>query len=144
MISRTAKYALEAALCLAEEVGGGPVPSGTLAERLSIPSDYLSRVLHTLRKRGVVVATRGRHGGFRLARSPSDVTLLDVVEPFDDVGDERQCLLRRRTCSDATACPLHEGWKSIAEAMASFFSQTTLAELEGMDLSSERLVGSER
>lgn len=144
MISRTAKYALEAALCLAAEVEGGPVPSGTLAERLSIPSDYLSRVLHTLRKRGVVDATRGRHGGFRLARSPSEVTLLDIVEPFDDVGDERQCLLRRQTCSDITACPLHEGWKSIAGAMASFFSQTTLAELEGMEPSPDRLAGSQR
>ena len=71
---------------------------------MGVPADYLSKTLHGLARAGVVSSTRGKRGGFVLARAPHRITLAEVVAPFQDMG-ERTCLLGRPACSDARPCP---------------------------------------
>lgn len=130
MLSHTAEYALRAVLYLAQsEDADRFVQVGEIAPALRIPRNYLSKILHLLTRHGVLVSTRGRLGGFRLAAAPDRLYLATVVSPFGRLGETRHCLLGRPECSDRTACAAHARWKDVAERVAAFFRETTVAEL---------------
>lgn len=130
MLTRTGGYALHAALAIAEMGRDGhPVRALDVAESLDIPANYLSKILQALARDGILVSERGRKGGFRLARDPSRIRLIDVVAGFDDLGRERQCLLGRGTCSDVGGCPAHKEWKQASTPAFKFFETRTLADL---------------
>jgi Rrf2 family protein len=129
VLSQTAEYALRAVLAIAAEPEGPAVGAGRLAGVLWIPQNYLSKTLHQLARAGVLESTRGKLGGFRLARPAKQISLLDVVQPFDDVAGRRTCLMGRAVCSDYNACVAHERWKLVAEQTAEFFRGTTVGAL---------------
>ena len=137
MLSQTAQYALRTALQLARLPATERAAAGDLARQIGVPSNYLSKTLHQLARAGVVTGTRGKHGGFTLARPASRIRLADVVEPFQDVG-ERSCLLGRPVCSDARPCAAHERWKAVANDLAEFFARTTLADVLGLPVDGAR------
>lgn len=142
VLSQTAEYALRAALYMAEHGDDGPYRVTALAEALRIPQNYLSKTMHTLARSGVLVSARGKHGGFRLARPASEIPLLEVIRPFDQLEARRQCLLGRPTCSDATPCAAHARWKELADRTTAFFRDTTLADITtpgGQRVAHERL-----
>lgn len=129
MLSQTAEYALRAVITIAEEPGGAPVGASRLAAALRIPQNYLSKTLHQLARAGVLDSTRGKLGGFQLARPADQIPLLEVVSPFDDLTGRRTCLMGRPVCSDQNSCAAHARWKEVAERTAQFFSETTVADL---------------
>jgi Rrf2 family protein len=129
VISQTAEYALRAVLYLAQQGNGDPVPVETIAEELSMPRNYLSKTLHMLAKRGILTSARGPHGGFELAIPGSELSLFDVVAPFDDLERRGQCLLGRPECNDQTPCAAHHRWKTLAESLSGFFRETTVEDL---------------
>lgn len=130
MLTRTAGYALNAVLTIADMgVDGRIVRANEVADALSIPPNYLAKILQTLARSGVLVSERGRNGGFRLAADPAEIPLLDVVDPFDDLGNERQCLLGRGTCSDVGGCPAHNEWREASAPAFRFFETRTVADL---------------
>lgn len=129
MISRTSAYAMEAALAIARQPAGEPVRAADLADRLSIPANYLSKILNSLARAGILSSGRGPTGGFRLARDPSGIAVEDIIGRFEDVGTARHCFLGRGQCSDTNSCPMHEDWKRVSRPMFDFFRETTLADL---------------
>lgn len=129
VLSQTSEYALRAATLLAQRPGGTPVDVGVLADALQVPKNYLSKTLAQLSRIGVLTSVRGKRGGFRLAKPASEITLFDVVEPFERLGETRRCLLGQTVCSDRDACAAHDAWKAIGTRIVRFFRSTTLAEL---------------
>lgn len=128
MLSQTAEYALRAVLYVAQH-GDRRVQVSEMAGALRIPRNYLSKIVHTLARARVLESTRGKAGGFRLASAPNRLYVVEVVAPFDRVEETRRCLLGRPQCSDRTACAAHTRWKEVAERVARFFRETTVAEL---------------
>jgi Rrf2 family protein len=128
MLSHTAEYALRIVVFLAGRAEA-PVRIDEIAAALRIPRNYLSKIVHRLAREGVLQSTRGKGGGFQLARPADQLPLLDVIALFDSVGPERRCLLGREVCSDRSACEAHASWKDVADRIAAFFSQTTVADL---------------
>lgn len=130
MLSRTGGYAIHATLHIAARSGPDrAVPAATVADALDIPANYLAKILNTLAREGILTSERGRTGGFRLARPPAEISLLDVVRHFDDLGETRQCLLRSRACSEVRSCPAHKEWKEASEPAFRFFEEHTVADL---------------
>ena len=129
MLSNTGVYALRAAIYLAHHVGEGPVRVDDVAEELDIPKNYLSKVLYGLTKAGVLSSLRGPHGGFELAVPASQVKLAQILEPFEQVEEDRTCLLGQGTCSDTDPCALHYRWRDVATEIAAFFRDTALEDV---------------
>lgn len=129
ILSQTSEYALRAATLLAQHAEPGPLDVAVLAEALGIPRNYLSKTLSQLVRAGVLESVRGKHGGFRLAQLAANLTLYDVVEPFEHFAETRRCLLGQSVCNDRQPCAAHEGWKAIGERIVRFFRRTTLADL---------------
>lgn len=129
MLSQTAAYALRAVLAIATAGEDRPIGAGRLATELGVPPNYLAKTLHVLCRAGVLDSSRGKLGGFRLARPARAITLLEVVRPFAAISAGRVCLLGLPVCSDQTACPAHQRWKQVSERVAAFFRETTVADL---------------
>src|SRR5665811_295830 len=85
MISITSKspYAVAALAELGRSSGANPVPIGELARRREMPVQFLEQLFAVLRRAGVVISQRGVKGGYRFAREPSSVTVLEIVELLD-------------------------------------------------------------
>jgi Rrf2 family protein len=98
-----------------------------------VPRNYLSKILHRLSRRGLLASRRGRHGGFLLAVPAQRLTIDRIVACFDAPLSRRSCLLGRPRCSDRAPCPAHTHWKAVAERIATFFRETTVADLLGRD-----------
>lgn len=111
--NQTCEYAIRAMMEVARRPQGEYVLAKELADKLDIPHHYLSKILQQLVRSRILESTRGRLGGFRLMRKPEDILLLDLVTPFEDVQKTEECILGEAKCADATACPLHEFWKSV-------------------------------
>ena len=129
MLSNTAEYALRAVLYVAQHATDAPVRVGEISSALELPQNYLSKILHELTKNGVLVSTRGKHGGFRLGRSADRLSLHAIVNHFDRIDGRRTCLVGRTACSDRHACAVHTRWRSVSDAVVRFFRDTTVAEL---------------
>jgi len=129
ILSQTAVYALKAVMYLAEVPQDTPVRVDDIAEALSVPRNYLSKILHVLGRAGLLQSTRGPHGGFRLARPASELLLTDVIGQFDDVTETSGCLLGRERCSDSNPCAAHSRWKDVSTAVRGFLSETSIEDL---------------
>jgi Rrf2 family protein len=84
-LQKATRFALYAVL----ELAGNPerqFSAGEIAERFEISGHHLSKVLRTLGRAGLVEALRGAGGGYRFRGNPKRITLLDVVQLFEDFG----------------------------------------------------------
>jgi Rrf2 family protein len=127
-LSSTAQQAIHAVLCIAGSESEGPVRVDEVAAAMNAPRNYLSKTLHTLSRAGVLHSERGPRGGFRLAIDPDQLTLAQIVAPFEPVA-ERRCLVGRPTCGDDYPCPAHHRWKAVAAEIETFFRETTVGQL---------------
>lgn len=126
-LSQTTGYAIQALGCL-DPAGKQLVLARTIAEQTSIPKPYLSKILHWLRKSGLIVAKRGYRGGVALSRPANTISLLEVAEAVK--GDEwrPRCLLGLSVCTDERTCPVHAFWTVERDKIEAQLRNVTLAE----------------
>ncbi|GIK15983.1 MAG: Rrf2 family transcriptional regulator [Planctomycetota bacterium] len=128
MISQTGQYALRACVYLAQEAGDAACSGARIAGRTGIPAKYLSKILGDLVHAGVLDATRGKGGGFRLRRPPADLRLLEILSPFESsLRDDSACPFRHGECSSRSPCPGHDRWRIVKDGFRSFVQDMTLA-----------------
>ncbi len=93
---------------------------------------YLSKILATLTRAGILQAARGVNGGYRLARRAGEVTLFEVVELFDGPQGRSECLLGTlHPCSDEQPCPAHDRWREVRDRYLEFLRTVTFDQLRG-------------
>jgi Rrf2 family protein len=96
--------------------GERPVPIAQIAERRQMPVQFLEQLFSTLRRDGLLLSQRGVGGGYRLARPPEQITVLEVVQALDGkVGQEGK---------EAGGI-----WAEGVDALRTVFTQTTIADI---------------
>ena len=85
------EWVLHCATTLAQLEPGATASAAQLAEYYDVPAPYLAKQLQALVRAGVLAATTGPRGGFRLARPASDITLLQIVEAIDGASSPYEC-----------------------------------------------------
>jgi Rrf2 family protein len=103
--------------------------ASAIAQSIDAPRNYLGKLLLLLGRHGLVESQKGLRGGFRLARSPEDISLLEVVSSIDDVARWKECAFGGKICSDLTPCVVHSRWGHVRDAYMSFLNGTSLGEL---------------
>jgi Rrf2 family transcriptional regulator, cysteine metabolism repressor len=117
-ITSKSPYAVRA-LCELTLCGASvPVPIGELARRREIPPQFLEGLFATLRRAGILQSQRGVKGGYLFARSPSEVTVLEVVE-----------LLEGELSAGPDAKGEDEIWSEAIAALRDVLAKTTIAQL---------------
>lgn len=79
-----------------------------LAEFHGIPKEYLSKALQSLSQASIVESTLGPAGGYRLARTPAEITFLDIVEAIEGKKSTFVCteIRKNNPCRDADFCEM--------------------------------------
>ncbi|MEZ4487805.1 MAG: Rrf2 family transcriptional regulator [Cyanobacteriota/Melainabacteria group bacterium] len=127
MISQTAEYALRAMVFLAMNQDNAQVTE-RIAGGTKVPASYLSKVLQSLSRAGLVKSQRGLGGGFSLAKAPASTTILEIINAVDPIKRIETCPLDLSS-HGVVLCALH---KRLDEAIASVeqaFEKTTLEEI---------------
>ena len=127
MLSQTTEYALRAIVWLAN-TAGEPQTTEQIAKATQVPTDYLSKVLQSLRRGGLVTAQRGKHGGFLLTKPSTGITVLEVVNTVDPLRRIHTCPLGLKS-HGMVLCPLHKRLDDATLLVEKAFSGTTIGEL---------------
>jgi Rrf2 family protein len=127
MLSKTAEYALRAVVCLGGLDPGIAASADVLAGRTKVPRSYLQRVLQDLAAANLVRSRPGPGGGYELARNPSEITILDVVNAVSPIERIRSCPLGLK--SHTELCPLHRELDRAYAATEAAFGRVTVRAL---------------
>ena len=129
-VSRRTDYATRALLALALK-NGGPMKLEELARVTAVPQSVLEQVMPVMRTAGIVRSERGPAGGYRLNRSPEEITLERVVRLFQGQLAPIGCATRSQpeVCPMMLACSLKEVWEEVRDATIAILGRTTFADL---------------
>ena len=127
MFSQTVEYALRAAVYLASR-HGEPATTEEVARKTQVPVAYLAKILQELVRKGLVRSQRGVGGGVALAKTPEELTILEVVNAVEPIQRIKTCPLKLST-HGTRLCPLHRRVDNALAAVEAAFGDTTLAEL---------------
>ena len=130
------EWALHCTTVLALLPPDAALPGAKLAEFHGVPAAYLAKALQSLSRTGIVESVPGRHGGYRLARLPAEITLLDVIEAVEGQESSFRCTeIRKRGPAKvsprlyAPVCAIAEAMYRADEAWRAELRRTTIADL---------------
>jgi Rrf2 family transcriptional regulator, nitric oxide-sensitive transcriptional repressor len=127
IFSQTVEYALRSVVWLASH-SGSPQTVQQIADATQVPSNYLAKVMNSLRRTGLVESRRGLGGGYVLARTGDELTVLDVVNTVDPIQRIVQCPLGLRS-HGLNLCPLHRRLDEAIGLIEKAFVKTKIADL---------------
>ena len=128
-ITGQADYALRAMLYLARLETNERAATSKIAEEQEIPPSFLAKIISQLSIAGLIHTSRGAHGGVSLARKPSEVSLLEVVEAIDGPISLNECVHDPGICSFGDNCPIHEVWCEAKEELVRKLRASTFDKL---------------
>jgi Rrf2 family protein len=132
-LSSQEEYGLRCLLQVARLEQGSPVPISDVAQREGLSTDYVAKLMRILRQHELVVSVRGPQGGYKLARSPEDITVHDAVVALDGpLFDGEFCEAhsgKQVSCVHSTRCSLRGLWRWVGSALEQALAGITLADL---------------
>ena len=134
MLTQKAKYALRALAVLGAADRRVPLPIHEVADRARAPQKFLEAILLELRRHGVLTSTRGKAGGYALARPPELIGLGDVIRLVDGPLAPIPCasLTAYRPCTDCPdpeSCAIRRVMRRVRDATAAILDGTSVADL---------------
>jgi Rrf2 family protein len=123
-----ADYGARAIMDLGQHFGQGLVQTADIAARQRIPESYLEQLLAGMRKAGLVRSVRGPSGGHELARSPSIMTLGDVLDVLEGISTPSACM-DGGACKTFPACVLQDVWQELYDGYQRAVHGITIDEL---------------
>src|SRR6202142_663045 len=137
MFSTKAEYGVRVMVELARRAGEDPIPLTEIAEHDGLPLAYLEHLVARLRKAGLVDSRRGSRGGYLLARSPTEITMAEVVEALEGSIAPIECISESSdgsiVCSRESGadhiCPTKLLWTRVRFSIVTTLRETTLADL---------------
>src|ERR1700722_20497590 len=133
MFSTKAEYGVRVMVELARQAGAEPIPLAEIAERGGAALAYLEHLDARLRKAGLVDARRGSRGGYLLARSPTEITMAEVVQALEGSIAPIECISQSsdgsivcsRESDPAHVCPTKLLWTRVRFAIVRTLQATT-------------------
>lgn len=128
-LSTRGRYGIHAMYELAANFGGSPLSIKAVAEKQNIPEAYLEQLIAILRKDELVVSIRGAQGGYKLARTPEEITVGDVLRSLEGGLKLIDCLEEEETCGKSCACPSRIVWKKLSDGLNAIVDSITLKDM---------------
>jgi Rrf2 family protein len=128
-LTKRGDYGIRAMLALAGDPGDRPLSARRIADTMDIPVRFLPQVLGDLQRAGLVEATTGRAGGYRLAAPAGGISLLAVIEAVEGDSRRRTCVLRGGPCGVDGFCDVPAVFFAGQEALLAELAGASLADL---------------
>lgn len=130
LLSQGAQYAISAVIALSKQPEGETVSAAELAKPLNCPAAYLSQILSKLKPTGILKSQRGMGGGVYLARTPDEISLMEVIDAVDGSDFFTSCFMGIEGCGHIEPCPFHEFWSKERTKIQNWLEMTTFDEVE--------------
>ncbi len=123
------RFAVTAMIDLGLRQAAGPVTLAAISQRQQISLSYLEQLFGKLRRHALVESTRGPGGGYTLARSPSDITVAEIITSVDEPLDATQCAGKENCLGEGARCMTHDLWSALNVKMVEFLESVSLQKL---------------
>ncbi|MCJ7788977.1 MAG: Rrf2 family transcriptional regulator [Candidatus Atribacteria bacterium] len=128
-LSTRARYGTRLMLELALNFNQGTVFLKDIAQKEEISEKYLSHLVISLKASGLISSSRGAHGGYRLAKPPSQITLMEIVQILEGNLSLVECVKNPSICSRVSKCVTRDIWGKLDEKISDVLSSVTLEDL---------------
>jgi Rrf2 family protein len=130
-ISTRTEYGIRVLLTLAKTDGEACLSLTEIAKREKLPHAYLEQLVGDLRRAGLVSATRGQSGGYRLARPAAEIAMTDAVRALDGPLLEMPCAgaADLEHCDRPQPCSVHDVFQRVYESLHQSLGATNLADM---------------
>lgn len=130
MISTKGRYSLRLMLDLAQHYEDGPLSLKDISERQNISKKYLEQIVPLLTKDGLLTANRGHMGGYRLAKSPAEITVSDIVECTEGSLQPVSCMaVSPNECPQQLECLTLPVWQGLHEVVKEYLQSISLQDI---------------
>lgn len=130
MISTRGRYALTVMIDLATNQGDGYVPMKDVAARQNLSLKYLEQILPALKKNNLVEGIQGKGGGYRLAKSPEECAIGEILRVTEKELAPVSCLSQNaEACSKKSECKTIRFWEGLNNAVNNYIDNVSLADL---------------
>jgi Rrf2 family protein len=128
-LSKKADYGLIALKHLAQH-SEASISAREIAAEYRIPAELLAKILQRLARKGLLVSQQGTHGGYVLARDPSKISIVDVIEALDGPIGITPCE-RGSSCEQLERCSVKDPLMAVRAKMVRILGDTSIYELAG-------------
>ena len=130
LITRETDYAVRTVLYLARDRDRTSNVT-EVAHAMHIPKSFLAKVLQRLVRHHILASMRGVNGGFRLAKKPSEISLLAIMEAIQGPAGINVCAVDSRRCSLSATCSVHPVWVELRQEFEKRLKKQTIDKLAG-------------
>jgi FeS assembly SUF system regulator len=131
-ISKLTDYGTVILACLASQ----PArlwSAAEVADRTRVGLPTVSKLLKKLQRAGLVVSTRGSHGGYQLARAAGEITAAHILDALEGPFAITECSGQHSTCDLESNCRVGHAWQRVNGAIRRALTDISLAQLAGME-----------
>lgn len=130
-LSNSSRYAIRILAYMADQKDSRLMNATELAEALSIPYKFLTKIMTEIVKAGLVVSIRGREGGYKFKKKTSEIMVSDILDIFNDSVKDEQCVLGIGFCNGMCKCALHDQWMEPKHLLQKMFRESSLEDIAG-------------
>lgn len=129
-LSTKGRYAVMAMVELAKHDSASALPLAMIADSQKISIAYLEQLFLKLRRSGLVKATRGPKGGYRLARTADEITIGEIMDAADESVRMNRCMIDgSEWCLGTKRCTTHDLWRALGDHIGDFLVGVSLQDV---------------
>ena len=130
------RYAVMAMADLANNASQRPISLTEISLRQNISLAYLEQIFLKLKNKNLVKSVRGSSGGYKLEKSSSDITILNIISAVDERVKTLNCKkeLKRGCNHKSTKCITHNLWDDLDRHINHFFEKVKLKDLVNQNI----------
>ncbi|MCD6359497.1 MAG: Rrf2 family transcriptional regulator [Armatimonadetes bacterium] len=132
LIKQNTSYALRALLHMGAASDQEAFTAGELAEAVGTTTDFMHKIMQSLRQAGIVDSRRGPAGGFRLSRPVTEISLLEITAALQGAPTISRCIIGLDMCEWSANCPLRSTWVRVQKMLEEALRDTTLGDVLGV------------
>jgi len=137
-LSTRSRYGTRLMLKLALNYQKGPISLKDIAQQEEISEKYLSQLVIPLRASGLIYSLRGFQGGYQLSKSPSQISIKDIVQALEGNISPVECVKNPSICSKADDCSVRDIWGNLYKKIHEVLDSVSLKDLlESKELKEE-------
>lgn len=128
LLSTKGRYGLKAVYLVAKSFNEKPVPISYVVETYDYSRDYLEQIFITLRNDNILESVRGAHGGYKLARSPDEITVGDIIRSLEGNLSPSECV-EDYNCPNSSECATNFVFSELKNSVDSILDSITLQDM---------------
>ncbi|MGB9595771.1 MAG: RrF2 family transcriptional regulator [Candidatus Poribacteria bacterium] len=128
-LSTKGRYGLRLMMELAKHYGKGPTLLKDIAQNQDISEKYLWQLINPLKIAKLINSSRGSHGGYMLAKHPSEINLDDIISVLEGKPSLVECIDNPSICERSAKCPARDIWSEVSSKISDLLRSITLEDM---------------